>query len=66
MSNRCPTCHSILDLERPIEINQQVLCSNCGLELEVIWLYPLELAKVISYKPDPNRKKHLQKTTKHK
>jgi lysine biosynthesis protein LysW len=52
-------------MERPVEINQQVVCSNCGLELEVIWLYPLELAKVINYRPDPKRKRSLQKMSKH-
>jgi lysine biosynthesis protein LysW len=36
----------MLYLTQPVEINQQVVCANCGLELEVIWLYPLELARV--------------------
>ena len=64
MSSRCPTCQTPLQMEKPIEINQQVMCSNCGLELEVVWLYPLELAKIIHYKPDPKREKTLQRTVK--
>ena len=64
MSSRCPTCQTPLQMEKPIEINQQVMCSNCGLELEVVWLYPLELAKIINHKPDPKREKTLQRTVK--
>jgi lysine biosynthesis protein LysW len=66
MTSKCPTCKSPLQLETPLEINQQVICSNCGLELDVVWLYPLELAKVIDYKPDPKRKKHIKKKGKFK
>ena len=57
MTEKCPTCKTLLQLEPPLEINQTVICSNCGMELEIIWLYPLELAKVLSYNPDPSRKK---------
>jgi lysine biosynthesis protein LysW len=48
MSRKCPVCNSTLSIKQPIEINQQVVCSNCGLALEVIWLYPLELARLNS------------------
>jgi lysine biosynthesis protein LysW len=61
MTERCPTCKTPLNLKSPLEINQSVICDNCGLELEVVWLYPLELAKVINYRPDPTRQKTLQK-----
>ncbi len=57
MIKNCPTCKSQLTLETPIEINQSVICPNCGLELEVVWLYPLELAKILNYKPDGTKKK---------
>ena len=46
MSKKCPVCNSMLHISQPIEINQQVVCANCGLELEIVWLYPLELARV--------------------
>lgn len=57
MTKPCPTCNSPLELKSPLEINQSVICSSCGLELEVIWLYPLELAKVATYNPDPTKRK---------
>lgn len=53
MTQLCPACKNELELEVPLKINQSVVCSTCGLELEVIWLYPLELAKVLSYHSDP-------------
>jgi lysine biosynthesis protein LysW len=43
VSGKCPACNSYLKIHYPLEINQQVVCSDCGLKLEVIWLYPLEL-----------------------
>jgi len=54
MKQLCPACKNELVLDIPLKINQSVVCSTCGLELEVIWLYPLELAKVLSYQPDPS------------
>ena len=57
MAELCPVCKTKLDLQNPLRINQSIICSNCDLELEVIWLYPLELAKVLSYNPDPSRQK---------
>ena len=64
MTKICPTCGTSLDLKGPLEINQSVICSNCGLELEVIWLYPLELAKVATYNPDPTKqRKHPRKSS---
>lgn len=61
MTELCPVCKSRLDLENPLRINQSIICSKCGLELEVIWLYPLELAKVLSFNPDPSRQKEISK-----
>ena len=67
MTEECPACKTHLEIKGSLEINQSIICSNCGIELEVIWLYPLELAKVLSYKPDSTRKKkHLRKGSKQK
>jgi lysine biosynthesis protein LysW len=55
MTELCPVCGKKLVFETPLKINQSVICSNCGLELEVIWLYPLELAKVLSNKSNPEK-----------
>jgi lysine biosynthesis protein LysW len=65
MSKKCPVCNSDLQLKYPVTVNQQVICTNCGLELEVIWLYPLELAKVLNYKADPTKKKGGKRKSKH-
>ncbi len=60
MTDICPGCNSPLNIHSPLKINQSVTCSNCGLEQEVVWLYPLELVKVLEYhaeqtpKPDNN------------
>lgn len=64
MSRKCPDCDTALPLSTPLEINQQVVCPNCGLELEVIWLYPLELAKVISSRESEKGKKDRKKLRK--
>ena len=61
MTKSCPTCKTPLEIKSPLEINQSVICPHCGLEMEVVWLYPLELAKVIDYKPDQKRKRYLKK-----
>jgi len=58
MTKLCPTCNTPLLLNSPLEIHQSIVCSNCGLELEVVWLYPLELAKVVSYKEDSTKQKN--------
>jgi lysine biosynthesis protein LysW len=60
MSNYCPRCKAPLNIPTPVEIKQQVTCENCGMELEVVWLYPLELARVISFLPDANKEGKLQ------
>lgn len=56
MSDKCPVCKTPLAIRTPLEIKQSVVCGNCGLELEVVWLYPLELAKVSDSKTDPKRR----------
>lgn len=60
MPRKCPVCNSSLQFTKPVEINTRVVCSNCGLELEVVWLYPLELAKVSSRDPDRGKKQKIQ------
>ena len=57
MTRKCPVCNLDLPIQNPVELHQQVICPNCELELEVVWLYPLELAKVLDDKSDPNKKK---------
>lgn len=57
MSKKCPVCNSSLQMPLPVEINQLVVCSNCGVELEVVWLYPLELAKVSTPQTDQKKQK---------
>jgi len=54
MSKKCPICNCALQLSEPIEINHLVVCSNCGAELEVVWLYPLEFVKVTNPNLNPN------------
>jgi lysine biosynthesis protein LysW len=61
MSNYCPRCKAPLNIPTPVEIKQQVTCENCGMELEVVWLYPLELARVIGYLPDAKNEGERQK-----
>jgi lysine biosynthesis protein LysW len=61
MSKKCPVCNSMLHLTQPVEINQQVVCANCGLELEVVWLYPLELARVSGPPIEENKENKSQK-----
>ncbi len=55
MSKPCPVCNSIFSVDQSVEIRQQVVCPNCGSELEVVWLYPLELARVAN--PDTGQAK---------
>jgi len=52
MTKKCPICNSFLEIKKPIEIYQSITCPKCGLEQVVIWLYPLELAKVLNTNPD--------------
>lgn len=52
MSTKCPICKCTLKYALPVEINQLLICSNCGVELEVVWLYPLELVRNTRSNPD--------------
>jgi len=57
MTTKCPDCHSEINYRPPIQLNQLFTCSNCGLELEVIWLYPLEFAKISPANANPEKKR---------
>lgn len=39
----CPQCGYEISVGSQPRIGQQVTCSSCGAELEVVWLDPLEL-----------------------
>ncbi|MEJ2448574.1 MAG: nucleotide exchange factor GrpE [Anaerolineales bacterium] len=58
MSNECPACNTKLSTPQAVEINQQVVCSHCGLKLEVVWLYPLELSRVSGPDIEADREKN--------
>ena len=39
----CPDCGEVLDLLESIRVGDRVHCVECGIELEVLSLYPLDL-----------------------
>jgi|GEM_PF-5637275 len=47
----CPVCRAQIDLGTEPSIGLRVVCSACQSELEVIWLFPVELA-VCEKRPD--------------
>ncbi len=47
----CPDCDHWIDVGARPKVGQQVVCSNCGAELEIISLEPLELDWVY-YEPE--------------
>lgn len=50
---KCPQCGEEILVGTKPRIGQQVSCNNCGSELEVVWLDPLELDwPVIDYEED--------------
>jgi alpha-aminoadipate carrier protein LysW len=42
-SAECPQCGSEVSVGSQPRIGKLVECKNCGAELEVVWLDPLEL-----------------------
>ena len=58
MSAKCPNCNYSMQFSRLMEINHLVICSNCGVELEVVWLYPLTLAMNSRSNPDLDSEEH--------
>ena len=39
----CLSCEAEIRLRKPAKIGMLVTCAECGAELEVVWLDPLEL-----------------------
>lgn len=39
----CPVCDAIIELDDNVELNELIVCPDCGSELEVINLDPPEL-----------------------
>ncbi len=44
MMVECPECAAVLDLTSDLELGEIVVCPDCGVELEVVGLDPVELA----------------------
>ncbi len=42
----CPECDSPLDVEEDLDRGETVQCEECGIELEVVAVDPVELAPV--------------------
>lgn len=40
----CPVCHSDVIIEDEVYVNDLVTCANCGSDLEIISLAPIELS----------------------
>jgi lysine biosynthesis protein LysW len=43
----CPDCGEIVQLREDTRVDSCVICVECGVELEVLSLYPLELDYVL-------------------
>ena len=43
----CPDCGEIVELRESIRVGHRVVCVECGVELEVLSLYPLEVDYVL-------------------
>jgi lysine biosynthesis protein LysW len=43
----CPDCGEIIELRENTRVGSRVICVECGVELEVLSLYPLELDYVL-------------------
>ena len=43
MPAMCPLCDKAIKLKDFLEIGQQIRCPSCGGQLDVVWLYPLEI-----------------------
>lgn len=46
MKTLCPECEAEINLETSVELNEIIVCPDCGVDLEVVALNParLELA----------------------
>lgn len=43
MEAECPSCGESIEVGRKPKMGQRVVCPGCDVELEVVWLDPLEL-----------------------
>ena len=43
----CPDCGEVVELAERIQIGDRVFCGECGIELEVLSLYPFDLDYVL-------------------
>jgi alpha-aminoadipate/glutamate carrier protein LysW len=43
MTALCPECEAEMNLEVTVELNEIVVCPDCGVDLEVLSLQPLAL-----------------------
>lgn len=43
----CPDCGEVVELQERTRVGDRVVCAECGVELEVISLYPLDLDYVL-------------------
>ncbi|MGC8839066.1 MAG: lysine biosynthesis protein LysW [Anaerolineae bacterium] len=40
----CPECAATIDLDDQVEVGEIVVCPDCGVELEVVSLNPVQFA----------------------
>lgn len=45
-TSRCPDCHSDIVVEDALYEGDLVNCANCGAELEIISLHPVQLKEM--------------------
>jgi lysine biosynthesis protein LysW len=45
-SKQCPNCSSRLAPGENPRVGQVIVCGNCGVKLEILWLLPLEYGVV--------------------
>ena len=48
----CITCGLVLDIEDGTEVNEIILCPDCGTELEVVTLDPVTVEKAPEVEED--------------
>ncbi len=44
----CPECGEFVALDEDIQVGDRVVCVECGVELEILSLYPLALDYVLA------------------
>lgn len=43
---KCPACNAYILLDTQPQIGWPIICPSCKRNLEVVWLYPIELGLV--------------------